>query len=81
MDDNEQQKKAFTPKTSKVEITLKSIVLHLLNDTSGGCNCNVSKANATVALKAEQLGFTRHTLSLTLSQTHNKHDSNALPIY
>jgi hypothetical protein len=27
------------------------------------------------------LGFTRRTLSLTLSQTHNKHDSNALPIY
>jgi len=52
VDGNEQQKKAFTPKTSKVEITLKSLVLHLPNDTSGGCNYNVSKANATVASKA-----------------------------
>jgi hypothetical protein len=48
MDGSEQEKKAFTPKTSKVEITLKSLVLHLPNDTSGGCNGNVSKANATI---------------------------------
>jgi hypothetical protein len=80
MDGNEQQKKAFTPKTSKVEITLKSLVLHLLNDISSGCDRNVSKANVTIALKVEQLGFTKHTLSLTLSQTHNKPDFNALPI-
>ncbi len=52
MDGSEQQKKAFTPKTSKVEITLKSLVLHLPNDTSGGCNYNVSKANTTIASKA-----------------------------
>jgi hypothetical protein len=52
VDGTEQQKKAFTPKTSKVEITLKSLVLHLPNDTSGGCDYNVSKANAIVASKA-----------------------------
>jgi hypothetical protein len=69
MDGNEQQKKAFTTKTSKVEIKLKSLVLHLPNDTSGGCNRNVSKANATVALKAKQLGFARHTLSHSLTNT------------
>jgi hypothetical protein len=49
MDGSEQQKKELTPKTSKVEITLKSLVLHLPNDTSGGCDCIVSKANVTVA--------------------------------
>jgi hypothetical protein len=43
------KKKAFTPKTSKVEITLKSLVLHLPNDISGGCDHNVSKANVTIA--------------------------------
>jgi hypothetical protein len=47
MDGSKQQKKAFTPKTLKVEITLKSLVLHLPNDTSGRCHRNVSKANAT----------------------------------
>jgi hypothetical protein len=49
MDGSKQQKKAFTPKTSKVEISLKLLVLHLPNDTSGGCDHNVSKTNATVA--------------------------------
>jgi hypothetical protein len=49
MDGNEQQKKTFTPKTSKVEITLKSLILHIPNDASAHCNRNVSKANATLA--------------------------------
>jgi hypothetical protein len=49
MDGSNQQKKAFTPKTSKVEISLESLVLHLPNDRSGGCDHNALKANVMVA--------------------------------